>query len=99
MLPIATNFGLGFQPSFISFMDCHLNQTNTKARFEMKALFSAISGFIQTAITATLIGSGLLLLAGEIRLAALRKASQGSSKLSGFTQKMTKTSLNKILRD
>lgn len=41
-------------------------------------------GFIGTAITATLIGSGVLLLAGEIRLAALRKAFEGSSKLSYF---------------
>jgi hypothetical protein len=65
----------------------------------MKALFSAISGLIQTVISASLIGSGVLLLAGEIRLAALKKASQGSSKLSGFTQRMTKTSLNKIIRD
>lgn len=56
----------------------------------MKALFSWISGLIQTAITATLIGSGILLLAGEIRLAALKKASHGSSKLSVFTEKMTK---------
>ncbi len=59
----------------------------------MKALFSAISGLIQTVITASLIGSGVLLLAGEIRLAALKKASQGSSKLSGFTQRMTRTQI------
>ena len=59
----------------------------------MSKLISAIMGFIGTAITATLIGSGVLLLAGEIRLAALRKASQGSSKLSGFTKRMTGTTL------
>lgn len=61
----------------------------------MNALFSWISGLIQTAITATLIGSGILLLAGEIRLAALKKASQGSSKLSSFTERMTDTTLFK----
>jgi len=57
----------------------------------MKALFSWISGLIQTAITASLIGSGVLLLAGEIRLAALKKASQGSTKLTSFTERMTGT--------
>lgn len=56
----------------------------------MSKLISAIMGFIGTAITAILIGSGVLLLAGEIRLAALKKASKGSSKLSGFTERMTK---------
>lgn len=61
----------------------------------MNALFSWISGLIQTAITATLIGSGVLLLAGEIRLAALKKASQGSTKLSSFTERMTGTTLFK----
>lgn len=55
----------------------------------MQKLISVIMGFIGTATTATLIGSGILLLAGEVRLAALRKASQGSSKLSGFTERMT----------
>lgn len=57
----------------------------------MSKLISAIMEFIGTAITATLIGSGILLLAGEVRLAALRKASQGSSKLSTFTGQMTGT--------
>ena len=33
-------------------------------------------------------------LAGGVKLAALKKASQGSTKLSGFTPKMTKTKLN-----
>ncbi len=56
----------------------------------MSKLISAIMGFIGTAITATLIGSGVLLLAGEVRLAALKKASHGSSKLSEFTKRMTK---------
>ncbi len=60
----------------------------------MSKLISAIMGFIGTAITATLIGSGVLLLAGEVRLAALRKASQGSSKLTAFTEKMTKTKVH-----
>ncbi len=65
----------------------------------MNQLISSISGFIQTVLTTALIGSGVLLLAGEVRLAALKKASQGSSRLSGFTKKMTrtKTILNKFL--
>ncbi len=57
----------------------------------MSKLISAIMGFIGTAITATLMGSGVLLLAGEVRLAALKKASHGSSKLSTFTERMTGT--------
>ncbi len=61
----------------------------------MNALFSWISGLIQTVITATLIGSGVRFLAGEILLAALKKASQGSSKLSSFTERMTGTTLFK----
>lgn len=62
----------------------------------MNKLISEIMGFISTAITATLIGSGVLLLAGENRLAALKKASHGSSKLSGFTERMTGTTLHKV---
>jgi hypothetical protein len=57
----------------------------------MGKLISAITGFIQTTIMASLLGSGICLLAGEVRLAILKKASKGSSQLSGFTQRMTKT--------
>jgi len=57
----------------------------------MGKMISAISCFIHSAIMASLLGSGVCLLAGEVRLAALKKASKGSSKLSGFTQRMTKT--------
>jgi len=48
-----------------------------------------MAAFIQKAITIALLSSGILLLAGEIRLAALKKASQGSTKLSSFTEHMT----------
>lgn len=57
----------------------------------MGKLISAISGFIHAVIAVSLLGSGMCLVAGEIRLAALKKASKISSKLSGFTQRMTKT--------
>lgn len=57
----------------------------------MGKLISAITGFIQTVIMVSVLGSGICLVAGEIRLAKLKKASKGSSKLSGFTQRMTKT--------
>jgi hypothetical protein len=60
----------------------------------MGQLTNAIMSFIRQAIAVSIMGSFLLLVAGEVRLAALKKASQGSSKLSGFTQKMTKTQLN-----
>jgi hypothetical protein len=53
----------------------------------------AITDFIKQAVVLSTMGSFLLLIAGEVRLAALKKASQGSSKLSGFTQKMTQTKL------
>jgi hypothetical protein len=55
----------------------------------MSGLINAILGFISKATTLAVTGSVLALLAGEVRLAALKKASQGSSKLSNFTQKMT----------
>jgi len=55
----------------------------------MGQLTGAIMTFIKQAIVVSMMGSFLLLIAGEVRLAALKKASQGSSKLSGFTQKMT----------
>lgn len=55
----------------------------------MSKLISEMMGFIGTTITAPLIGSGVLLLAGEVRLAALKKASQGAIRLSTFTKRMT----------
>ena len=59
----------------------------------MGQLTNAIMSFIRQSIAVSMMGSFLLLIAGEVRLAALKKASQGSSKLSGFTQKMTQTKL------
>lgn len=59
----------------------------------MENLIESISSFIGKAVTVLLVSSSVCLLAGEIRLAALRKASQGTSKLSTFTAKMTKTGL------
>lgn len=57
----------------------------------MKQLISSILDFIPKFLSVALVSSSLLLIAGEVRLMALKKASQGSSKISGFTQKMTKT--------
>ena len=59
----------------------------------MGQLTNAMMSFIRQAIAVSMMGSFILLIAGEVRLAALKKASQGSSKLYGFTQKMTKTHL------
>ena len=59
----------------------------------MGQLTNAIMSFIKQAVAVSVMGSFLLLIAGEVRLAALKKASQGSTKLSAFTQKMTKTQL------
>ena len=60
----------------------------------MSSLINSILGFMSKAATLVVTGSLLALLAGEVKLAALRKASQGSSKLSGFTQKMTGMNLD-----
>ena len=57
----------------------------------MGRLIAGISDFISKAIALVVAGSMIALLAGEVKLAALKKASHGSSRLSGFTQRMTKT--------
>jgi len=64
----------------------------------MKTLISVIQSFISHLLAVGLITSGVLLFAGEIRLAALKKASQGSSKLSPFTERMTGMKVNDILK-
>lgn len=64
----------------------------------MKTLMSAIQSFISHLLAVGMITSALLLVAGEIRLAALKKASKGSSKLSPFTERMTGMKVNDILK-
>ena len=64
----------------------------------MNTLISAIQSFISHLLAVGLITSGVLLFAGEIQLAALKKASQGSSKLSPFTERMTGMKVNDILK-
>ena len=59
---------------------------------------SAIQSFISHLLAVGMITSALLLVAGEIRLAALKKASKGSSKLSPFTERMTGMKVNDILK-
>jgi hypothetical protein len=59
----------------------------------MKNIIEALSGFIGKVITVTLLGGSIALLAGEIRLAALKKASKGTTNTSSFTSKLTKTKL------
>lgn len=66
----------------------------TAQKEPVDSLIAGISDFIGKAITLALAGSILALVAGEVKLATLKKASQGSSRLSGFTQKMTGKSLN-----
>jgi len=61
----------------------------------MENLVELIIGFIGKAVTVLLVSSTICLLAGEFRLATLKKASQGSTKLSSFTAKMTGTTLYK----
>jgi hypothetical protein len=54
----------------------------------------SVTDFIGDLISAALVGGAILLMAGEIRLAALRKAHQGSVRLSSFTERMTGTKLH-----
>jgi hypothetical protein len=63
----------------------------TSEGFKMRKMISAISNFLQTVIMISVLSSGICLVAGEIRLAALKKGLKGSSKLSVFTQRMNKT--------
>ncbi len=60
----------------------------------MSRLFTAILGLTSKLTALALIGGGVALIAGEVRLAALKKASKGSSKLVPFTEKMTGMKLN-----
>jgi len=59
----------------------------------MGQLTNAMMSLMRQVIMVSVIGSILCLVAGEVRLAALMKASKGSSKLSVFSQNMTKTKL------
>lgn len=61
----------------------------------MNSLIKSISEFISHLLTVALLGGTIVLFAGEVRLAALKKATQGSSRLSSFTAKMTKTSISR----
>ncbi len=56
----------------------------------MNRILSSIYDFITIAI----VGGGLLVFAAEIKLAAAKKAQEGSTKLTGFTQSLTGTTLN-----
>ncbi len=55
---------------------------------------SRILSSIYDLITILIVGSVILFFAAEIKLAAAKKAREGSTKLSPLTQKMTGTSLN-----
>jgi hypothetical protein len=51
----------------------------------MSKIISGLFSFIETAMIASLIGSGVCLLAAEVNLATLKKVSLGSTKLTKFT--------------
>jgi hypothetical protein len=59
----------------------------------MEDLVESIIGFIGKLVSVILVGGAVLLMAGEMKLAALRKAKLGSARLSTFTEKMTGTRL------
>ena len=56
----------------------------------MNTIISKIYDLIAIAF----IGGTVLLFAAEIKLAAAKKAHEGSTKLTGFTQSLTGTTLN-----
>lgn len=56
----------------------------------MSIIISMIKELVQKVLAIGIVGLGITLLASEVKLAALKKVSQGSVKLSGFTQEMTK---------
>ena len=60
----------------------------------MEDIVESISGFIGKLVSVILVGSAFLLVAGEIKLAALRKAKLGSTRLTTFTERMTGTKLS-----
>jgi len=55
----------------------------------MGRLANAFVDLFYATLSVTFIGGGILLLAGEVRLATLKKLRQGSPKLSTFTERMT----------
>lgn len=59
----------------------------------MNDFLETLSDFIGGIIATAILGGSILLIAGEIQLAALRKAQKGSVRLSAFTERMTKTKL------
>jgi hypothetical protein len=59
----------------------------------MKTIINSIQVFISQVLTVGILTSGLLIFAGEIRIAVLKKTSKGSSKLTSFTERMTGTGL------
>jgi len=64
----------------------------------MKTIISEIQSFISQILVVSVLTFGICLFAGEIKLAALKKASQGSSKQSSFTERMTKMKVDKIIK-
>lgn len=79
--------------SFMEWIALAIRGPPTTLKEIMGNLLEGISEFISKALKVVVAGSILTLVAGEVKLAALKKASQGSTKLSAFTQKMTKTKL------
>ncbi len=57
-----------------------------------------ILSFIYDHITVAIIGCGVLLFAGEIKLAVAKKAKKGSTKLSLLTQKMTSLKMSFVMK-
>lgn len=61
----------------------------------MEEIIESIIDFISKLTAIAVIGTALTVIAGEVRLAALKKASEGSSKLTSFTEHMTGITLFK----
>jgi hypothetical protein len=59
----------------------------------MDNFFETLSNFIGAIIATAILGGSILLISGEIQLAALKKTQKGSVRLSVFTERMTKMRL------
>jgi len=55
----------------------------------MGRLVNALVDLFYTALSVTVVGGGILLLAGEVKLAMVKKLQKGSPRLSTFTEQLT----------
>jgi|GEM_PF-3153786 len=55
----------------------------------MERLVNALVDLFYTVLSVTVVGGGILLLAGEVRLATIKKLHKGSPSLLSFSERLT----------